>query len=125
MLPDYGGRFVAKRGFLILELISTQGGCEVDQKYTGPRLHYENGKYSITHTFIKGMIQWFKDGKTIPKRYVWEIILGAYEHFAKSDSLVDVNLEAGVTCDVIGDVHGKLTLPSMQDPLMLKNRPVL
>ncbi|KAF8236590.1 Metallo-dependent phosphatase [Tricholoma matsutake] len=87
--------------------IMAEGGCEVDQKYTGPRLHYENGKYSITHTFIKGMIQWFKDGKTIPKRYVWEIILGAYEHFAKSDSLVDVNLEAGVTCDVIGDVHGQ------------------
>jgi hypothetical protein len=57
------------------------------------------------------MIQWFKDGKTIPKRYVWEIVLGAYEHFAKNDSLVDVSLEAGVTCDVIGDVHGKLATP--------------
>lgn len=70
-------------------------------------MDYENGKYSITHAFIKGMIQWFKDGKTIPKRYVWEIVLGAHDHFAKNESLVDVDLEAGVTCDVIGDVHGK------------------
>jgi serine/threonine-protein phosphatase 5 len=53
------------------------------------------------------MIEWFKDGKTLPKRYVWEIVLGAHEHFAKNESLVDVDLEAGVTCDVIGDVHGK------------------
>jgi serine/threonine-protein phosphatase 5 len=60
------------------------------------------------------MIQWFKDGKSIPKRYVWEIVLGAYEHFAKDDSLVDVSLEAGVTCDVIGDVHGKFAIPPLQ-----------
>jgi serine/threonine-protein phosphatase 5 len=93
----------------ILALSPTQGGCEIDQKYTGPKLDSENGKHTITHQFIKDMIEWFKDGKTIPKRYVWEIVLGAYEHFAKDDSLVDVNLEAGVTCDVIGDVHGKHT----------------
>lgn len=110
MLPDYSRRFVCNVALSSLsELIRTQGGCEVDQKYAGPKLDYENGKYSITHEFIKGMIEWFKQGKTIPKRYVWEIILGAHEHFAKNDSLVDVNLEAGVTCDVIGDVHGKLT----------------
>jgi serine/threonine-protein phosphatase 5 len=76
--------------------------------YTGPKLEFENGKYSITQRFIKDMINWFKDGKTIPKRYVWEIVLGAHEHFVKSDSLVDIDLEAGVTCDVIGDIHGEL-----------------
>lgn len=52
------------------------------------------------------MIQWFKDGKTLPKRYVWEIVLGAYEQFAKEESMVEVRLEEGMTCDVIGDVHG-------------------
>jgi len=52
------------------------------------------------------MIQWFKDGKAIPRRYVWEIILGAYSHFATEESLVDLDLEEGVTVDVIGDVHG-------------------
>ncbi|GLB37620.1 putative PPP5 TPR repeat region [Lyophyllum shimeji] len=89
-----------------LEIIA-EGGCEVDKTYAGPKLTYENGKYSITHEFIKAMIEWFKEGKTLPKRYVWEIVLGAHEHFAKADSLVDVNLEDGVTCDVIGDVHGQ------------------
>lgn len=52
------------------------------------------------------MIEWFKDGKTLPRRYVWEIILGAYNQFTKEESLVEVSIEDGVTCDVIGDVHG-------------------
>lgn len=54
------------------------------------------------------MIQWFKDGKALPKRYVWEIVLGAHAHFVSEQSLVDITLGDGVTCDVIGDVHGAL-----------------
>ncbi|KAG5638877.1 hypothetical protein H0H81_009180 [Sphagnurus paluster] len=87
--------------------IIAEGGCDVDKTYAGPQLTLEDGKYKITHAFIKAMIEWFKDGKTLPKRYVWEIVLGAHEHFAKTDSLVEVELADGVTCDVIGDVHGQ------------------
>ena len=54
------------------------------------------------------MIQWFKDGKTLPKRYVWEIVLGACEQFMKEESLVNVDIPEDVTIDVIGDVHGAL-----------------
>jgi len=43
----------------------------------------------------------------LPKRYVWEIVLGAHGYFSKEESLVKVDLEDGVTCDVIGDVHGQ------------------
>ena len=53
------------------------------------------------------MIAWFKEGKTLPKRYVWEIVLGAYEAFASEPSLVDVPVPEGTTIDVIGDVHGQ------------------
>ena len=65
------------------------------------------------------MIQWFKDGKALPKRYVWEIVLGAYAHFMKEESLVDVKLEEGVTCDVIGDVHGLSFIQLIYRPLSL------
>lgn len=82
------------------------GGCDVEKTYTGPKLPFADGKHSITHEFVTEMIQWFKDGKALPKRYVWEIILGAHEHFSNEESLVKVDLEDGVTCDVIGDVHG-------------------
>lgn len=59
------------------------------------------------------MIRWFKDGKTLPKRYVWEIALGAHRAFASEESLVEVAIEDGVTVDVIGDVHGKLMCQSV------------
>ncbi|KAG6920286.1 hypothetical protein DXG01_005055 [Tephrocybe rancida] len=94
-------------GFTDLARPVTLGGCDVDNSYAGPKLDLENGKYIVTYDFIKSMIQWFKDGKPLPKRYVWEIVLGAHEHFSKEDSLINVNLEDGVTCDVIGDVHGQ------------------
>ncbi|KAF7315458.1 Serine/threonine-protein phosphatase [Mycena indigotica] len=87
--------------------IIAEGGCEVEKTYAGPKLELTDGKYSITHDFIKAMIEWFKQGKTLPKRYVWEIVLGAHDHFASEESLVTVDIEEGVTCDVIGDVHGQ------------------
>jgi serine/threonine-protein phosphatase 5 len=86
------------------------GGCFVDTSYTGPVLPQhptDPTKYTITHQFIQSMISWFKQGKTLHRRYVWEIVLGAYEYFVQEGSLVDVELGEGVTCDVIGDVHGQ------------------
>ena len=65
----------------------------------------------MTLEFIQSMVQWFKDGKTLPKRYVWEIVLGAYEAFASEPSLVEVPVPEGTTIDVIGDVHGRFLQP--------------
>ena len=52
------------------------------------------------------MMKLFKDGKALPKRYVWEIALGAYSVFEKEPSLVELTVESGRSVDVIGDVHG-------------------
>ena len=82
------------------------GGCDLDRDYSGPRLLFEDGKYGVTLQFVREMIQWFKDGKTLPKRYVWEIALGAHKTFASEESLIEVLIKDGVTVDVIGDVHG-------------------
>jgi serine/threonine-protein phosphatase 5 len=85
------------------------GSCEVEKTYGGPKLATtDDGKYKITIEFIRSMIQWFKDGKTLPRRYAWEIVIGAHDHFVKEESLVPVNIEKDVTIDVIGDVHGAL-----------------
>lgn len=64
------------------------------------------------------MIEWFKNGKTLPRRFVWEIILGAYDLFAKGESLVDVTLNEGETLDVIGDVHGEWLNLSINSTLL-------
>ena len=87
----------------------SKGACEVEKPYEGPKLEKtDDGKYQITIEFIRSMIQWFKDGKTLPRRYAWEIILGAHDHFVKEESLVDVKVEKDVTINVIGDVHGTI-----------------
>ena len=80
----------------------------MDKGYAGPTLPTgEGGKYTIDLDFVRKMIAWFKDGKAIPRRYVWEIVLGAHAHFDMEESLVTVNVEEGMTVDVIGDVHGR------------------
>jgi len=83
------------------------GGCDIDPSYNGPKLPSVNGKFHMTLEFIQEMINWFKEGKTLAKRYAWEIVIGAYEHFIKEESLVNVDIPEGVTVDVIGDVHGE------------------
>ncbi|KAJ3490364.1 hypothetical protein NLI96_g1484 [Meripilus lineatus] len=85
----------------------SSGGCDVEKSYAGPKLPFQDGKFSITIGFIKEMLEWFKQGKTLPRRYVWEIALGAHDHFTNEDSLVSVDIEEGTTIDVIGDVHGQ------------------
>lgn len=89
--------------------IIADGGCELDKTYTGPELPMDSatGKYIITIDFVREMMKMFKDGKTLPKRYVWEIALGAYSTFEKEPSLVELTLESGKSVDVIGDVHGQ------------------
>ncbi|KAI0374053.1 protein phosphatase 5, partial [Pilatotrama ljubarskyi] len=88
--------------------IIAEGGCDVDKGYTGPVLPTnDEGKYAINAEFVRNMIQWFKEGKSIPRRYVWEIVLGAHSQFVKEESLVNVDIEDGMTIDVIGDVHGQ------------------
>ena len=34
--------------------------------------------------------------------------MGAHNQFIKEESLVTLNIEEGMDCDVIGDVHGNL-----------------
>jgi serine/threonine-protein phosphatase 5 len=93
----------------------SKGACEVEKTYEGPKLEKtDDGKYKITIEFIRSMIQWYKAGKTLPRRYAWEIILGAHDHFVKEESLVDVKVENDVTITVIGDVHG--TIRSLRAP---------
>ena len=76
----------------------------------------EGGAYAVDAAFVRDMIAWFKDGKAIPRRYVWEIVLGAHAHFAREESLVTLDVDEGATVDVIGDVHGKSLLQLWASP---------
>jgi hypothetical protein len=52
------------------------------------------------------MIEAFKTGGKLPKRVVWEIILGVKAIVDKERSMVSRTVEEGVVCDIIGDTHG-------------------
>ncbi|KAI9461247.1 phosphoprotein phosphatase [Lactarius psammicola] len=94
-----------------LEIIA-EGACDVEKNYEGPKLETtDDGKFTITIEFIRSMMQWFKDGKTLPRRYAWEI----------EESLVDVKVEKGITIDVIGDVHGQFFDSHLMDHILLMN----
>ena len=107
-------RTIIKDGFVFRIQIwldrshASLGGCSISTTtYSGPQMAMEEGEYKITAEFIRDMLQWFKDGKLLPRRYVWEIIIGAYSKFQEEESLVSIDLNDGMTCDVIGDVHGR------------------
>jgi serine/threonine-protein phosphatase 5 len=90
------------------------GGCEVPNDYDGPKLppprdsdRARGRTYGISRKFIDEMTEWFKKGKTLAKRVVWEIVLGVWSACVQEESMTEVLLEEGMTCDVIGDTHGQ------------------
>lgn len=90
------------------------GGCELPNDYDGPKLppprdsdRARGRKYGISREFIDEMTAWFVKGKALAKRVVWEIILGVWSACVQEESMTEVLLEEGMTCDVIGDTHGQ------------------
>lgn len=90
------------------------GGCELPKDYDGPKLppprdsdRARGSKYGISREFIDEMTAWFVTGKALAKRVVWEIILGVWSACVQEESMTEVLLEEGMTCDVIGDTHGQ------------------
>lgn len=71
-----------------------------------PEFNESRNRYEPSVSFVEGMIQAFKDGGKLPKRLVWEIILGCKEALDKEPSLVEVTVDKGVKCDIVGDTHG-------------------
>ena len=71
-----------------------------------PPFDEERKRYYPTEEWIKEMIVRFKEGDKLPKRIVWEIVLGCKEALDREASLVEVTVEKGVKCDIVGDTHG-------------------
>ena len=44
--------------------------------------------YKIMPKFVESMLEWFKNGKTLPRHYVWEIVLGCYNELIKEESRI-------------------------------------
>lgn len=83
----------------IRKLIADEA-CNLDPSYTGPMLEETPNGFRPNETFIKGMLEWFKEGKTLPKRWVYEIVLGCYGYLAQEPSLTECTIPEGESVDV-------------------------
>ena len=87
-------------------------GIPLEAGYAGPVMdEYVNKRGSkrgkITQRYVDEMREWFQNGKTIARRHVWEIVLGAYDALSREPSLVEVTVPEEQVCDVVGDTHGQ------------------
>ena len=76
----------------------------VEDAYDGVRLKDDD---QITPEFIEDMIDRFKTGKKLHKKYVYRIILAVKALVAAEPTMVEVSIPEGKTMTVCGDTHGQ------------------
>jgi serine/threonine-protein phosphatase 5 len=74
----------------------------VDPSYDGAKLGKE-----MTLEFIEDMIERFKNGKKIAKKYAFQIILAVMDISKKEPTMIEHDVEEGTEITVCGDTHGK------------------
>lgn len=75
----------------------------VEGSYDGVRLEKE-----MTKEFIEDMIQRFKDGKKLHRKYVYQIIIAVKELVYNEPTMVEYEVPEGTKITVCGDTHGML-----------------
>ena len=100
----------------VADLPSAAEGLDIDSiavedSYDGVRL---KGK-EMTEEFINDMIERFKNGKKIHKRYVFQIVLAVKDLVTKEPTMVETEIENDTRMTICGDTHG------MQDVVILPN----
>jgi len=74
----------------------------LDKDYDGAVLGKE-----MTQEFIDDMIQRFKDGKRLARKYVFQIILAVKDIVYKEATMVEMKIAEDKTLTVCGDTHGQ------------------
>lgn len=73
----------------------------VEDSYDGMKLGDK-----MTQEFVDDMIQRFKDGKKLHRKYVFQIILAVKEIVYNEPTMVEVQVEKDRKLTVCGDTHG-------------------
>ncbi|KAI9864516.1 MAG: hypothetical protein M1813_003005 [Trichoglossum hirsutum] len=74
----------------------------IDESYDGVRLEKE-----MTQEFIDDMINRFKNGKTIHKKYVYQIVIAVKDVVFDEPTMVEMEVKEGHKLTVCGDTHGQ------------------
>jgi serine/threonine-protein phosphatase 5 len=79
----------------------------VEADYDGARLENE-----MTPEFIDDMLERFKNGKKIHKKYVYQIIIAVQKIVYEEPTMVEMEIEDDALLTVCGDTHGLWLLVS-------------
>lgn len=74
----------------------------IEADYDGVRLEKE-----MTQEFIDDMIERFKNGKKIPKKYVYQIVIAVKKIVYDEATMVEMEIPKDATLTVCGDTHGQ------------------
>jgi serine/threonine-protein phosphatase 5 len=74
---------------------------KVDDGYDGVRLGSE-----MTQEFIDDMLERFKNGKKIHRKYAFQIIKAVKELIYAEPTMVEIGVDQGTHLTVCGDTHG-------------------
>lgn len=88
-----------------------------DGEYDGPKLEIscsedpkkrlETLEVKMTSDFIHAMTERFRNGKLIPRKYVYAIVMAAMKIFASEPTMVEVDVSGDELMTVCGDTHGQ------------------
>lgn len=74
----------------------------MEESYDGVKLEDK-----MTQEFIDDMIERFKNGKKIHKKYAYQIVKAVKEIVYDEPTMVEIGVGEGTKLTVCGDTHGK------------------
>jgi serine/threonine-protein phosphatase 5 len=92
----------------------------VDATYDGVKLGDE-----MTQEFIDDMIERFKNGKKIHKKYAYQIVLAVKNIVYEEATMVEMAIPEDATMTVCGDTHGRLFFLREFAKTLTRNRAIL
>lgn len=87
----------------------------VEPEYDGVRLEKE-----MTPEFITDMLERFKNGKKIHKKYVYQIVIEVKKIVYDEATMVEMEVEDDAKLTVCGDTHGRFRLRMMAGLMLTK-----
>ena len=95
---------VKKSAFDNLDIESLRKST-VEADYKGPKLEDETRFVNVN--FIMELIEYFKQQKTLHKKFAYEILFQIRDFFVKCPTLVDIDLTDDNKFTICGDIHGQ------------------
>ncbi|KAG0414928.1 hypothetical protein HPB47_007908 [Ixodes persulcatus] len=86
----------------VADSIDIEAMC-IEDDYTGPEL--KEGK--VTVEFMKQLMETFKAGKKLHRKYAYKMLVDAKAMFQSLPSLVDIEVPSDSKFTVCGDIHGQ------------------